>query len=476
MALQRNFSIDAQGNEGYSSKYDDDGHIKRTGTWVTASAHIVTAVIGSGVLSLAWSIAQLGWIAGPIILIIFSLVTLFTSFLLSDCYRYPDTVHGTRNPSYMQMVKNILGGTQYRFCGLAQYGNLVGITVGYTITASISMVAIKRSNCFHKHGHQVRCHTSNYPFMIIFAIIEILFSQIPDFHELSGLSLIAAAMSFGYASIGVGLSIAKIAGGNHVKTSLTGLTVGVDVTSKEKLWNTFQAIGNIAFAYAFSVVIVEIQDTLKSTPPENQAMKKATITGVTITTLFYMLCGVLGYAAFGNKAPGNFLTGFGFYEPYWLVDIGNIFVVIHLVGAYQVFAQPIYLLVENWCRKRWPESNFMAKEYHINIPSVGTYRMNMFRVIWRTLYVIFTTVIAMILPFFNSIVGLLGACSFWPLTVHFPIEMYLARAKVPKYSLNWIGMKLISVFCLIVTLVAAAGSIEGIISDLKTYKPFKSTN
>ncbi|XP_073223352.1 amino acid permease 6-like [Cicer arietinum] len=121
-------------------KYDDDGRLKRTGTWITGSAHIVTAVIGSGVLSLAWAIAQLGWIAGSIVLILFSVITLLTSFLLADCYRYPDPVHGTRNHTYMAMVKNILGGTQYMFCGLAQYTNLIGITIGYTITTSISMV------------------------------------------------------------------------------------------------------------------------------------------------------------------------------------------------------------------------------------------------------------------------------------------------------------------------------------------------
>jgi len=48
--------------------------------------------------------------------------------------------------------------------------------------------------------------------MTIFAVIQILLSQIPDFQELSGLSIIAAVMSFGYSSIGIGLSIAKIAG------------------------------------------------------------------------------------------------------------------------------------------------------------------------------------------------------------------------------------------------------------------------
>ncbi|KAE9618644.1 hypothetical protein Lal_00047964 [Lupinus albus] len=467
MAMPGNtFSVDT------STKYDDDGRLKRTGTWVTASAHIVTAVIGSGVLSLAWAVAQLGWIAGPIILAIFSLITLYTSCLLSDCYRFPDPVTGTRNRKYMTMVKNILGGMQYKLCGWAQYVNLVGITIGYSITASISMVAIKRSNCFHKNGHLAKCHTPNYPFMLIFGVFEILLSQIPDFHELSWLSILAAIMSFGYASIGVGLSIAKIAGGGHVDTGLTGVRVGVDVTSSQKMWNTFQSIGNIAFAYAFSTVLVEIQDTLKSSPPENKEMKKATITGVSITTTFYILCGLLGYSAFGNDAPGNFLTGFGFYEPFWLVDIGNIFIVIHLVGAYQVFAQPIFDLVESSCTRRWPESEFITKEYVVNFPMIGSLRINLFRSIWRALYVVFTTVLAMLLPFFNSILGLLGAISFWPLTVYFPTEMHLVQAKVPKFSITWIGLKTLAMFCLVVTLLAAAGSIEGIVHELKTYAPF----
>lgn len=72
--------------------------------------------------------------------------------------------------------------------------------------------AIGRSNCFHKYGHEAKCHASNYKYMCIFGAAEIFLSQIPDFHNLSGLSFIAAVMSFGYSSIGIALSIAKIAG------------------------------------------------------------------------------------------------------------------------------------------------------------------------------------------------------------------------------------------------------------------------
>ena len=48
--------------------------------------------------------------------------------------------------------------------------------------------------------------------MAAFGIIQILLSQIPNFHKLSFLSLMAAVMSFAYASIGIGLAIATVAG------------------------------------------------------------------------------------------------------------------------------------------------------------------------------------------------------------------------------------------------------------------------
>lgn len=51
-------------------------------------------------------------------------------------------------------------------------------------------------------------------------------------------------------------------GGEPVRTTLTGVQVGVDVTGSEKVWRTFQAIGDIAFAYAYSNVLIEIQVTI----------------------------------------------------------------------------------------------------------------------------------------------------------------------------------------------------------------------
>uniref|UniRef100_A0A804Q4Y5 Amino acid transporter transmembrane domain-containing protein n=1 Tax=Zea mays TaxID=4577 RepID=A0A804Q4Y5_MAIZE len=464
------FNLTEAGFGDGSDLLDDDGRERRTGTLVTASAHIITAVIGSGVLSLAWAIAQLGWVIGPVVLLAFSAITWFCSSLLADCYRAPPGPgQGKRNYTYGQAVRSYLGESKYRLCSLAQYVNLVGVTIGYTITTAISMGAIKRSNCFHSRGHGADCEASNTTNMIIFAGIQILLSQLPNFHKLWWLSIVAAVMSLAYSSIGLGLSIAKIAGGVHVKTSLTGAAVGVDVTAAEKVWKTFQSLGDIAFAYTYSNVLIEIQDTLRSSPPENVVMKKASFIGVSTTTAFYMLCGVLGYAAFGSDAPGNFLTGFGFYDPFWLIDVGNVCIAVHLVGAYQVFCQPIYQFVEAWARGRWPDCAFLHAE--LAVVAGSSFTASPFRLVWRTAYVVLTALVATVFPFFNDFLGLIGAVSFWPLTVYFPIQMYMAQAKTRRFSPAWTWMNVLSYACLFVSLLAAAGSVQGLVKDLKGYKP-----
>ncbi|KAL6012783.1 Amino acid permease 6 [Asimina triloba] len=227
-------------------------------------------------------------------------------------------------------------------------------------------------------------------------------------------------------------------------------------------------------------------------------MKKATFVGISTTTIFYMLCGCAGYAAFGNGAPGNFLTGFGFYEPFWLVDFANVCIAVHLIGAYQipkvgpirlsiqrpelnlvssvlqVFAQPVFQFVETRAQARWPDSLFITAEHAVNVPPLGAFPVNLFRLAWRSAFVIVTAVVAMIFPFFNDFVGLLGAFGFWPLTVYFPTEMYLAHHNIKRFSATWTWLKVLSGVCLIVSIASAAGSVQGLAQHVATYKPFQS--
>ncbi|KAF7849717.1 hypothetical protein BT93_L0352 [Corymbia citriodora subsp. variegata] len=449
---------------------DDDGRYRRAGSLWTASAHIITAVIGSGVLSLAWAVAQLGWIPGITVMFVFSFITFYSSVLLAFCYRTGDPISGERNSTYKDAVRSILGRAKAKLCGLVQYLHHFGVAIGYTVAASISMKTISESICFHKKGNKSLCRKNSNMFMIIFGVIEIILSQFPNFDKLWWLSIVAIVMSFTYSTIGLALGIAKVTENGNFKGSLIGTSIG-NVTQTQKIWRCFQALGDIAFAYSYSTMLIEIQDTIRSPPPEAKTMKKAMSVGVTVITLFYMLCGCMGYAAFGDSAPGHLLAGFGFFNPYWLVVIANLAIVIHLVCAYQMFAQPLFASMEKYTARKFAGSRLITQEIKIPIPGFENYTLYGFQLICRTIFVVLTTIISMLLPFFDEVIGLLGALGFWPLMVYFPVEMYITQMVIPRWSTKWICLQILSVACFIISIAAAVGSIAGMVVHLKSYKP-----
>ncbi|KAK7305306.1 hypothetical protein VNO77_43210 [Canavalia gladiata] len=439
-----------------------DYDVKRTGTVWTAVAHIVTGVIGSGVLSLAWSIAQLGWIGGPFTIILFASVTLLSSFLLSNTYRSPDPEYGPqRSSSYLDAVNLHKGAKNSRFCGVFVNVSLYGFGIAYIITAAISLRAIQKSTCYHSNGNEAACEWEDSYFMLIFGAVQVVLSQIPNFHNIQWLSIVAAITSFAYAFIGMGLSIVQVTENGHADGSIEGIPTS---NGPEKVWLIAQALGDIAFSYPFSVILIEIQDTLKSPPPENQTMRRASTISVFVTTFFYLCCGCFGYAAFGNDTPGNLLTGFAHNNRHWLVDFANACIVMHLVGAYQVYSQPLFANVENWLRFKFPESEFVNHTYYLQLPLLPAFPLNLLRLSFRTAYVASTTVIAMMFPYFNQILGVLAGIIYYPLTIYFPVEMYLSQSNIEAWTTKWIMLRTFSIVGFAVGLFTLTGSIEGIVT------------
>ncbi|KAF7018537.1 hypothetical protein CFC21_031818 [Triticum aestivum] len=370
------------------------------------------ARIGSGVLSLPWSVAQLGLVAGPATLVVFAGVMYYTSVLLTDSYHSDGAVAGKRNYTYIKAVES------------------------YTITAkriskwrSVVLRPLP-ANCFHNSGHSVDCGVYTTMYMVLFAISKVVFSQLPNLHEMAWLSILAAVMSISYSTIGVGLSLAQTISGPISKTTMGGTVIG-------------------------------------ASPAENKTMRKANLMGVSTTTAFYLLCSCLGYATFGNM-----LTRFGFSEPFWLIDFANICIVVHLAGIYQVYCKQIYATVESWAVARCPGLDFIVRQNH----PFGAHKFGVskFRLVWRTVFVVVSTVLAILLPFFNDILGLLGALGFWPLTVYFPVEMHIRQRKVKRSSWKWVALQGLSFMCFAVTVGVTLASVQGITQSLKSYVLFKT--
>ncbi|KAL0856320.1 hypothetical protein Bca101_061473 [Brassica carinata] len=317
----------------------------RTGTLWTAVAHIITGVIGAGVLSLAWATAELGWIGGPAALIAFAGVTLVSAFLLSDCYLFPDANNGPiRLNSYSQAVKVYLGKKNQIVCGVFVYISLIGVGVAYTI---------------------------------------IFMSQIPNFHNMLWLSVVAAIMSFAYSSIGLGLAFDRIIEKRQIEGSVKGSPAE---NRGAKVWLVFQALGNIAFSYPFSIILLEIQ----------------------------------------------------------------------------VYSQPIFAAMERVLTDKYPQNKFITKSYGLSSQGV-TVRVNPMRLCLRTMYVVIITGVSMLFPYFNEVLGVLGALAFWPLAVYFPVEMCILQKKIPVWTRQWILLRAFSLVCLLVSVLALVGSVYGLV-------------
>jgi hypothetical protein len=52
--------------------------------------------------------------------------------------------------------------------------------------------------------------------------------------------------------------------------------------------------------------------------------------------------------------------------------------------------------------------------------------------------------------YFNQVIGLLGAFTFWPLGIHLPVEMYLVKNRVAPLTKHWLAIWAFSAVCLLI--------------------------
>lgn len=436
-----------------SSKYIHEDGVKRSGNVWTACSHIITAVIGAGVLALPYAMASLGWILGVICFVLFAAITLYTAQLLADLY----IIDGVRQRTFTQMVQTTMGYQGMVVLGILQQFNLILTALAYTITAAQSMKSLANSAC----GDSDSCFNKQWAMGVIFGGFQLFLSQVPTLEAFWWSSAVGAVMSFGYSIIAFGLTVGYHGTNGGIKPLDTGTTAGT-------VWNVLNSLGAVLFAYSFSFILLEIQDTLqdakgKKTGPIS-SMKWAVNISVTIMTGFYIAIACAGFASLGyDLQPGGILEDYQGIAPAWVIDMANAMVLVHMVPAYQVWSQPHFDFAETWITKTFKDSRF--------IPSVMTKGLGL-RLWYRTIYVVLVTFLAVLLPFFSAVLGFVGAVGFWPATVFFPINCWIKVFR-PRRTLRFF-LHALDFFCFIVTLLAIAGSVEAMIDSAKNVQVFSS--
>lgn len=119
--------------------------------------------------------------------------------------------------------------------------------------------AVARTDCRHHRGHDAACASSGTVYMVAFGVVEVVLSQFPSLEKLTIISVVAAVMSCTYSFVGLFLSAAKLASNHGARGSLLGVKIAAGVSASTKTWHSLQALGNVAFAYTYSMLLIEIQ-------------------------------------------------------------------------------------------------------------------------------------------------------------------------------------------------------------------------
>lgn len=302
----------------------------KTGTIASASLHCFCAIVGAGVLALPHATAWLGWVAGPICIIMFYLISLLTSVMLADVFE----VNGIEHTRYHHAVRHLLSRGDAIAVSFFQMLNCVMITIAYTITGVTAMKKIASLAC----NNSANCWGTTWEFTLIFGAAEVFISQVRNLEEAWWVSALGSVTSIMYSTIALVISLAH--SGNH-----EGTVGGITASTSGKAFGVLDALGSIAFAYSFSLILLEVEASIKQPPRAAPQMRIACYISITASFIFYITVAVSGYLANGNGVAGMILASYD--GPKWALFWANSCVLAHMLTAYQVFAQPVFDTIES---------------------------------------------------------------------------------------------------------------------------------
>ncbi|BFG32350.1 hypothetical protein CerSpe_186240 [Prunus speciosa] len=410
----------------------------RNANWWYSAFHNVTAMVGAGVLGLPYAMSQLGWGPGVAVLVLSWIITLYTLWQMVEMH---EIVPGKRFDRYHELGQHALGEKLGLWVVVPQQLMVeCGVCIVYMITGGNSLKKIHDTLC-----PNCKSIKTTY-FIMIFASVHFVLSHLPSFNSIAGVSLAAAVMSLSYSTIAWTASVHKGVDPQVQYGPKASSTAG-------NVFNFFSALGNVAFAFAGHNVVLEIQATIPSTPekPSKKPMWKGVFVAYVVVALCYFPVALIGYWVFGNNVEDNILLSL--QKPRWLIALANFFVVIHVIGSYQVFAMPVFDMLES----------FLLKKMKFK-PSM------LLRFLTRTAFVAFTLFIGITFPFFGGLLSFFGGFAFAPTTYFLPCVMWLVIYKPKKFGLSWWANWLCIIVGVLLMVLSPIGALKNIIDQAKDFK------
>ncbi|KAJ1955273.1 hypothetical protein GGI12_005599, partial [Dipsacomyces acuminosporus] len=182
------------------------------------------------------------------------------------------------------------------------------------------------------------------------------------------------------------------------------------------------ALSSILFSFAGSVIYPHVEASMRR--PRQWPM--VIVAAMTFCAVAYLLIGVAGYWAYGTEVQSPLLNSI----PHDGANKATVaLVMIHVILAAPILMFSFFVEVE----KQWRiQPSYLGKKKELAI-----------RLIYRTLTVCVVCGVSVALPYFSSVLSLIGALSCGAILAIIPVVCYLKLCgwrSVPWYELIWMAI------------------------------------
>ncbi|KAH8974789.1 hypothetical protein BDL97_01G119900 [Sphagnum fallax] len=446
----------------------------RNAKWYYSIFHNVTAIVSAGVLGLPTAMADLTWGPGIVLLILSWVITLFTLWQMVEMH---EMFPGRRFDRYHELGQEAFGKRLGRWIVIPQQLLVqVSVDIVYMVAGGQALKNIYMLNCHGCSSKNVgsddiaeKQYESASLWILIYGSVHLLLVHLPNLNSIAALSLAAAIMSVSYSTIAWAIPVNK---GHHQPQDYhlpyypeispapgPEPPATANAHTAHQVLSIFNALGVIAFAYAGHNVVLEIQATLPSTPerPSKIAMWRGVVWAYVIVAACYFPVAIICYWAYGNQlaAYSNILQFEGMLRHNYkgILTAANVMLIIHILGSYQIYAMPVFDMLETALAKKW-----------LLPPTLKL------RLITRTTYVGFTMFVATIFPFFKALLGFFGGFAFAPTTYFLPCCIWLIVCKPKRFSMSWTINWICIILGVLLMFTATIGGCWALVNEWNSYQ------
>ncbi|CAK9863752.1 unnamed protein product [Sphagnum jensenii] len=449
--------------------------------WWVVGFNLVAASSSSYILSYPQLImTHLGWIAGPIIMVLLNAVFFYNNCLLGSLHEtggsakfelviLSATSMVLQHPLYNQLKfrknsksEGLVRRRMFTAVWILQFTVLIVFCIGTFIWAGTTLEAIYASYS----SDPSKISLSEWV-AVAGACYSVFAFVVPTLHSLRLYSTISLVLTMIITFITIGISIKDgVKSGVARDYSIVG-------TKADKWFSAMGALSVIGFAFN-TAILPELQADVR--PPTVRNIYKALGLQYTLGAIPIIGLTLIGYWAYGNVVSGFILESNS--GPKWLVTVAKVAAFFQILVTLHIYALPMFEFFDSKLlkAKRSLKPSGNVENDVLQAGGHWSARTVLVRFLTRITFISITTLLGAMFPFFGDILELSGAVIVFPIDFGLVHHMYL-KVKGKNFSLyrrTWHWLMIVT--AVLLTIASVTGASRNIIAVASTYRIFHSNN